>query len=190
MSEPAANPWRTLSSRVVYRSPWLVLREDEVIRPDGAEGIYGVVEIPFSCGVVALDCDNQIALVSQWRYVHGKLSLEIPTGGSAQGEIPLAAAKRELIEETGLTAGSWTPLGTVDNSNGVTTDVAHMFVARDLKSGAPVPQGDERVELRWMPFAGAVRLVLTGGITESVSVAAILKAELLGTVRLTRPPAT
>ena len=184
MSEPAANPWRTLSSRVVYRSPWLILREDNVIRPDGAEGIYGVVEIPFSCGVVALDGDNQIALVSQWRYVHAKLSLEIPTGGSAEGETPLAAAKRELIEETGLTAGSWTPLGTVDNSNGVTTDVAHMFVARDLKSGAPVPQGDERVELRWMPFAGAVRSVLTGGITESVSVAAILKAELLGTARL------
>ena len=188
MSEPAANPWRTLSSTVVYRSPWLVLREDKVIRPDGAEGIYGVVEIPFSCGVVALDGDNQIALVSQWRYVHGKLSLEIPTGGSAEGESPLAAAKRELIEETGLTAASWTPLGTVDNSNGVTTDVAHMFVARDLKSGAPVPQGDERVELRWMPFADAVRSVLTGGITESVSVAAILKAELLGTARLPALP--
>ena len=108
------------------------------------------------------------------------MSLEIPTGGSAEGETPLAAAKRELIEETGLTAGSWAPLGTVDNSNGVTTDVAHMFVARDLKSGAPVPQGDERIELRWMPFADAVRSVLTGGITESVSVAAILK---LGGVR-------
>ena len=82
MSEPIANPWRTLSSRVVYRSPWLALREDKVIRPDGAEGTYGVVEIPFLCGVVAISGDNQIALVSQWRYVHKKLSLEIPTGGA------------------------------------------------------------------------------------------------------------
>ena len=187
MSEPAANPWRTLSSRVVYRSPWLVLREDRVIRPDGAEGIYGVVEIPFSCGVVAIDGDDQIALVSQWRYVHGKLSLEIPTGGSAEGETPLAAAKRERRGDRSH-GGQLDTLGTVDNSNGVTTDVAHMFVARDLKSGAPVPQGDERVELRWMPFADAVRSVLTGGITESVSVAAILKAELLGTARLPCPP--
>lgn len=188
MSEPIANPWRTLSSRVVYRSPWLALREDKVIRPDGAEGTYGVVEIPFSCGVVAISGDNQIALVSQWRYVHKKLSLEIPTGGSAKGETPLEAAKRELVEETGLTADSWMTLGTVDNSNGVTTDVAHMFLARNLKSGTSVPQGDERIELQWMPFADAVRSVMTGGITESVSVAAILKAELLGTSRpLTLP---
>ena len=79
-------------------------------------------------------------------------------------------------------------LGTVDNSNGVTTDVAHMFLARNLKSGTSVPQGDERIELQWMPFADAVRSVMTGGITESVSVAAILKAELLGTSRpLTLP---
>jgi 8-oxo-dGTP pyrophosphatase MutT (NUDIX family) len=169
---------------VVYRNAWLVLREDKVIRPDGAEGIYGVVELPLSCGVVAISDDNQIALVSQWRYVHNKLSLEIPTGGSAEGETPLEAAKRELVEETGLTADSWTALGTVDNSNGVTTDVAHMFLARDLKSGASVPQGDEHIELHWMPFAEAVRSVMTGGITESVSVAAILKAELLGTSRL------
>ena len=73
-------------------------------------------------------------------------------------------------------------------NNGVTTDVAHMFLARNLKSGASVPQGDERIELQWMPFADAVRSVMTGGITESVSVAAILKAELLGTSRpLTLP---
>ncbi len=94
------NPWRTLSSRIVYRNPWLTLREDTVIRPDGAEGIYSVVEMRPSCGVVAINEDNQIALVGQWRYVHGKYSLEIPTGGSEEGEAPLDAAKRELLEET------------------------------------------------------------------------------------------
>jgi 8-oxo-dGTP pyrophosphatase MutT (NUDIX family) len=178
------NPWRTLSSRTIYRNAWLTLREDQVIRPDGAEGIYGVVEMRPSCGIVAINEDNQIALVGQWRYVHNKYSLEIPTGGSEQDETPLDASKRELLEETGVTAEDWTALGTIDNSNGVTTDVAHIFLARNLTTGSSVPQGDEQgdeqVELSWMPFADAVLSVMSGEITESISVAAILKAEFLG----------
>jgi 8-oxo-dGTP pyrophosphatase MutT (NUDIX family) len=176
----AVNPWQTLRSRVIYRNAWLVLREDKVIRPDGREGIYGVVEMPPSCGIVAINRDDEIALVSQWRYVHERMSLEIPTGGCEPSEDPLAAAKRELAEETGVHAGSWQPLGTVDNSNGVTTDIAHMFLAGELTAAGPqAVQGDERVELVWMPFASAVQGVMAGTITESVSVAAILKVELM-----------
>src|SRR5215475_10037631 len=132
----------------------MVIREDRVIRPDGAEGIYGVVEIPLSCGIVAIDDRDQIALVSQWRYTLGKVSLEIPTGGSEPGESPLEAAGRELAEEAGLEAGEWMTLGSIDNSNGITTDVSHIFLARAL---APLPggqrrQGDEQIEVVWRPF--------------------------------------
>jgi 8-oxo-dGTP pyrophosphatase MutT (NUDIX family) len=151
------------------------LREDEVIRPGGAEGICTVVEPRPACGIVAVSERNQIALVRVWRYVSDKYSLEIPTGGFAQGEPPMAAAKRGLAEETGLAARDWSTLGTIDISNGAATDVAHLFLARNLTAGPPVPRGDGQLELRWMPFADAVLAVMDGEITESVSVAAILR---------------
>jgi 8-oxo-dGTP pyrophosphatase MutT (NUDIX family) len=179
MASHQENPWRTLDSKVIYRNAWIVLREDAVVRPDGNDGIYSVVEMRPSCGIVAISDDARIALVSQWRYVHGKMSLEIPSGGCEPDETPLAAAKRELAEEAGLAGGSWTGLGAIDNSNGVTTDVAHMFLARDLSATAREHQGDEQIEVVWMPFAEAVDRVMSGVITESVSVAAILKAEML-----------
>ena len=174
------NPWKTLATRVVYVNPWLRLREDRVIRPDGKEGIYGVVEMSPSVGIVALSEAAEIALVTQWRYTLGRMSVEIPTGSSETSDHGvLTAAQRELREETGLSARSWRELGFVDNSNGVTTDVAHMFLATGLEAGADAQDPEERITLSWLPFGQAVEDVLAGSITESVSVAALLKVEAL-----------
>ena len=174
------NPWKTLATRVVYVNSWLRLREDTVIQPGGQEGIYGVVEMRPSVGIVALNEAEEVALVTQWRYPLGRMSVEIPTGGSESPDHDmLAAAQRELREETGLTARRWRELGFVDNSNGVTTDTAHMFLATGLEAGADVQDPDEQVILSWLPFREAVEKVLAGSITESVSVAAILKVEVL-----------
>jgi 8-oxo-dGTP pyrophosphatase MutT (NUDIX family) len=191
------NPWQTLARRVVYANSWMTVREDSVIRPDGQPGIYGVVQIRPSVGIIAIDDrphdasaaqaragavpEPRIALVSQWRYTLGKVSLEIPTGGSEAGERLLDAAKRELAEEAGMAADGWVWAGSIDNSNGVTTDVSHIFIARALTPlpGGQVRQGDEEIEVVWLPFSEAVAKVLAGEITESVSVAGILKAEVL-----------
>jgi len=176
----SGNPWKTLATRIVYANAWLRLREDTVIQPDGHEGIYGVVEMRPSVGIVALNDAGEMALVTQWRYTLGRLSAEIPTGGSESSDHDmLAAARRELREETGLSARRWRELGFVDNSNGVTTDTAHMFLATGLEAGADAQDPEERIVLSWLPFGQAVEKVLAGSITESVSVAAILKVEAL-----------
>src|SRR5580692_3241564 len=174
------NPWRTLGSRVVYANSWVRLREDTVIRPDGHEGIYGVLEISPAVGIVAISDGDEVALVTQWRYTLDRMSTEIPTGGSEPSDADLlAAARRELREETGLSARRWRELGFIDNANGVSTDDAHMFLATGLAHGADAQDAEEQVVLSWLPFDQAVAHVLNGSITESVSVAALLKVDAL-----------
>jgi 8-oxo-dGTP pyrophosphatase MutT (NUDIX family) len=174
------NPWKTLASRIVYENPWLRVREDKVIRPDGGEGIYGVVEIRPSVGVVALDSRNQIVLVGQWRYTFDRYTWEIPRGGSAQGETDLlAVAQRELAEETGVAADTWQAIGSVDVCNGVTTDVQHLFLATELRAVEAHQDAVEEIEVRREPLERAVQMVMRGEITEVCSVAAILKVARL-----------
>ena len=153
------------------------MREDSVPRPDGQPGIYGVVEMRPSIGVVALNADGQIVLVGQWRYPLGRYSWEIPRGGSLPGESDLeAVARRELKEEAGVEAERWQLLCAVDLNNGVTTDVEHLFLATGLRSGNNLPDGEEELTVRWVPFEAAVGMIFSGEITEVCSVAALLMA--------------
>jgi 8-oxo-dGTP pyrophosphatase MutT (NUDIX family) len=177
------NPWKPLASRVVYENAWLRLREDAVVRPDGERGVYSVVELRPSVGVVALNSQREVVLVGQWRYPLGRYSWEIPRGGSHPGEADsLAVAQRELREETGVEARDWRRIGAVDVNNGVTDDVEHLFLATDLSCGSARLDPEEEIAIRWVLFETAVQMALSGEITEVCTVAALLMA-----ARLTRP---
>jgi 8-oxo-dGTP pyrophosphatase MutT (NUDIX family) len=172
------NPWKTLDSRLVYQNPWITVREDKVIRPDGKPGIYGVVETRLATGVVALSADLQVYLVGQYRYPTKHYSWEIVEGGSDKEESALHAAQRELKEETGLEAASWLQLGCEFHlSNCFTSEVGYVFLARELREGASAPDGTEILRVRKIPFSEAIGMVDSGEIKDMVSIVGLLRAE-------------
>lgn len=175
------NPWRTLSSREVYENNWIRVREDSVTRPDGEQGIYGVVHFRNTAvGVLAIEEDDSIYLVGQYRYTLGRYSWEIPEGGCPEGEEPLAAAKRELEEETGLRASNWERLGEAYLSNSVTDELAVWYVAKGLTEGEHNPEGTEELRVRRVPLSQALEMVLAGEITDALSSLAIMQYEIEG----------
>jgi 8-oxo-dGTP pyrophosphatase MutT (NUDIX family) len=173
------NPWKTLASRTAYENTWIRVREDQVTRPDGKPGIYGVVEIRPSVGVVAMNERDEIVLVGQWRYALSRHSWEIPRGGSRADETDmLRAAQRELAEEAGVVAQQWQPLGAVDVCNGVSDDVQSLYLATGLSETPTNFDPEEDITIVWKPFSEAVRMAMDGTITEVCSVVAILRVAL------------
>jgi 8-oxo-dGTP pyrophosphatase MutT (NUDIX family) len=169
------NPWRTLSSRMVYDNPWIRVREDQVVHPDGRPGIYGVVHYKnIAIGIIPIDAEGHIHLVGQHRYPLNQYSWEIPEGGCPEGEEPLAAAQRELLEETGLQAWGWTLLGEAYLSNSVSDEKAMWFLATDLTRSKPNPDGTEVLETRRMPWEDVLRMIEGGEITDALSLVALL----------------
>ena len=174
-----ASPWRRTSRRTAYSNPWVTVWHDEVVRPDGNPGIYGVVHFTnVAVGVVALDGEDRVTLVGQWRYTLDAWSWEIPEGGVPRGEDPQAGAARELREETGLVAATWHELGRVHLSNSVSDEVAFLYLATDLTEGDADPDGTEAIEVRRVPFPEALAMTLDGRITDALSVIGLQRVGL------------
>jgi 8-oxo-dGTP pyrophosphatase MutT (NUDIX family) len=167
------NPWQTLGSRRVYENPWISVREDSVIRPDGEPGIYGVVHYKNTAvGVLPVE-DDHVYLVGQYRYPLERYSWEIPEGGCPEDEEPLEAARRELKEETGLEARSWSRLGEAFLSSSVADECAVWFLATDLVPGESQNEGTEVIGVRRVPLREAVAMAMDGRITDALSILAL-----------------
>lgn len=173
------NPWKTLSTRLVYENSWIRLREDQVITPAGAPGIYSVVEVKPALGIVALTEDLQTYLVGQYRYPLGVYSWEIPEGGGKVGESLIETARRELKEETGLEAETWTLLGDFYTSNCIMNEVATIYMAENLHQGQSKPDDTEELTIKLVPFKQAYQMVLDGEIKDSMAIFGLLQAHNL-----------
>lgn len=174
------NPWQTLSSEVKYDNNWINLTEHKVINPNGGAGIYGEVHFKnIAIGIIPLDENNNTWLVGQYRYPLKAYSWEIPEGGGPHGIEPLIGAKRELLEETGLIASDWKEIQRMHLSNSVSDELAIIYIARNLQQGTAEPEETEQLQIRKLPFDEVYMMVLNGEITDSMSVAGILKLKLL-----------
>lgn len=177
--------WETVSTRVAYQNPWIRVREDQVLRPDGEPGVYGVVEVRSpAVFVVPVTEADEIVLVAVDRYALGGISWEVPAGGT-DGDEPQVAAGRELREETGLAARSLTDLGAVHSLNGVAHAPGRVVLATDLY---PVGGAEQEVEgitgVRTVPIPDLLAMIAAGEITDNESLGALLLALVhLGRVR-------
>jgi ADP-ribose pyrophosphatase len=171
------NPWARRSRTTVYENPWIEVWHDEVARPDGAPGIYGVVHFRTrAVGAVVLDDQDRVLLVGQYRYTLDRYSWEIPEGGSPHDEDPLDGIKREVIEETGYAAERWRELIRFTMSNSVTDEEGLIYIATDLTPGDAAPDATEELQIRWLPFKQVVEMVVSGEIHDLMTQVALLAA--------------
>jgi 8-oxo-dGTP pyrophosphatase MutT (NUDIX family) len=154
--------------------------EDHVINPGGGENHYGWVHFRNrAVAILALDEDDNTWLVGQVRYTLGEYSWELPMGGAPLADDPLNAARRELKEETGLSATRWSELMRLHTSNSITDELGIVYVAEDLTEGETEFEETEDLTIRKLPLSEAVTLVNNAEITDAISVAAILRVAAL-----------
>jgi 8-oxo-dGTP pyrophosphatase MutT (NUDIX family) len=174
-----SNPWRPQSSKVIYDNPWFRLREDKVINPGGGISHYGKIDFKnIAIGIIPVDEHNNTWLVGQYRYVPDCYSWEIPMGGGPLQTDPLDSAKRELREETGLTATHWQELMQLHTSNSVTNERGVVYIAKGLTEGETEFEETEDLKIEKLPLEEAFERVMTGEITDAISVAGLLKMKL------------
>jgi len=174
------NPWKTLKTEIVYDNNWITVFHNDVITPGSTNGIYGKVHFKnYAIGIVPVDDEGYTYLVGQYRYAIHAYSWEIPEGGGLVDTDILAAAKRELLEETGIIATNWMHLATLHTSNSATDETAFLFLAQSLSFSEMQPDVTEQLQVKKIKLEEAIKMAMQDEITDAMSVSALLKLSIL-----------
>ncbi len=168
---------KTLDSSVVYDGKIIKVLRDEALLENGAAAVREVVRHKGAVAVLAADDSGNVFLVRQFRYPIGQELLEVPAGKLEAGEIPLECARRELLEECGVTAESWTELGPIFTSPGFCDEVIWLFLAKKLSQRGQHLDADEFLDAEKMPFAEAVIKARAGFFRDGKTALLILRCE-------------
>lgn len=193
MTPAARHGFDVESSADIYQGSIMAVRSDRVVMPGGRVATREVTEHYGAVAVVALDADDRVMLLHQYRHPVGRRLWEIPAGLLDEpGEDPAAAARRELVEEAGIEAGDWSVLVDIVPSGGFSDESVRVFLARDLTDvGRPESTADDEeadMTTRWVSLSVAVRMVLGGTIVNGATVAGLLAAQVItGSSGATRP---
>jgi 8-oxo-dGTP pyrophosphatase MutT (NUDIX family) len=175
-------PWKTLSTKTAYENPWFFVTDSKVVRPDGKRGTYSVLHTrggSRSVYIIPIDDKGRTLLHYKYRYPTKTWSWEIPAGGVNDGESPLTAAKRELVEESGLTAKRWAKLGEYQAQVGISSEWMHVFLARELARTKATGQLEEGiVKEKFVTFAEALSMINRHEMTDSQSISSLTLAAL------------
>jgi ADP-ribose pyrophosphatase len=164
-------PWKALSRLQVVKNPWWTYCRDAVELPSGKEGEYHYVHSLGSSLIVPILNDGRILFVNQYRYLGGKESLEFPCGAVKEGSTHDETARHELVEETGYSAGSLVLSGAFNPYNGVTDEICHVYLARDLRHVGGTPDDTEEFEIVPLDTERIHPLILEGTIWDGMTIA-------------------
>lgn len=172
-------PWTITRSHKIYEDPWIRLDRDDVLRPDGLPGTYSTVHLKHGVTVVALDEKRQVHLTREFHYAVGRVTVEGSSGGIEENESADSAARRELLEELGITAQRWTDLGSVDPFTSAILSPVRLFLAEELAFQPQQLEGTELIDHVIVPLNEALDLVMRSEITHAPTCVALLKINLL-----------
>jgi 8-oxo-dGTP pyrophosphatase MutT (NUDIX family) len=168
--------WTVLDTEKKFENEFFTVLEDKVLKPDGQPGTYAMINYKPGVSILPIDEKDNIYLTSQFRYALGRKDLEVASGAMDEGEEPLEAAKREVKEELGISAGTWAAMGWIQSDTSITNSKAYLFTARHLRFDEPEREVTEDIETVRMPLAEAYQKVTDGEITHDQTVVLILKA--------------
>lgn len=173
---PSTKPWKTTRLHTVHRNKYFSIRQDDVVCPDGTHSTYSYIVSRGGVGIVPVDDSLNVTLIREYKYPIRAVGIHTVSGHIEQGESPMTAARRELREESGITAHKWQSLGRIAASDGISSEYGHIFLARHTTSHTRTADPKEPITILRMPLREAVEMVIDGRITCSYAIVGIMRA--------------